>query len=72
MTKIRNYISPILLLLAAMIWGFAFSAQDAASNVPPFTLGAARSILASFFLIALIPVIDKTKKSERRLFSKKG
>ncbi|MBQ7333430.1 MAG: DMT family transporter [Clostridia bacterium] len=72
MAKIKNYISPLLLLLAAMIWGFAFSAQDAASNVPPFTLGASRSLLASVFLIALIPIIDKSKKSEHRLFSKKG
>lgn len=72
MARFKNYISPLFLLLAAMIWGFAFSAQDAASNVPPFTLGAVRSILASAFLIGLIPVIDKTKNSERRLFSKKG
>ena len=72
MAKLKNYISPLLLLLAAMIWGFAFSAQDAASNVPPFTLGAARSLLASVFLLVLIVIIDKARGSERRLFSKKG
>ncbi len=72
MAKFEKIISPALLFLAAIIWGFAFSAQDAASNVPPFTLGAVRSLLASLFLIALILIIDKTKKSERRLFSKRG
>ena len=72
MSKFRKIISPAILFVAAMIWGFAFSAQDAASSVPPFTLGASRSILASVFLIALIPIFDKVTKSERRLFSKRG
>lgn len=34
-------------LLAAMIWGFAFSAQSSGSaHVPPFTFNASRSIIA--------------------------
>ncbi len=72
MAKFKKIIPPAILFVAAMLWGFAFSAQDAASNVPPFTLGAARSLLASVFLLALIPIFDKAKNSERRLFSKKG
>lgn len=71
MTKIKTYLSPLLLLSAAVIWGFAFSAQDAASSVPPFTLGALRSLLASAFLLAVIPLFDKAKKTGRHLFSKK-
>ncbi len=72
MAKFKKFISPAILFVAAMIWGFAFSAQDAASNVPPFTLGASRSLLASVFILALIPILDKARNSERRLFSKKG
>lgn len=70
--KIKRYISPLILLLAAMIWGFAFAAQDAASEVPAFTLGFGRSLLACIFLAALIPVFDRVKHSERRLFSSHG
>ena len=29
----KKYISSALLLLAAVIWGFAFAAQDAASDL---------------------------------------
>ncbi len=72
MEKFKRFLSPAILFVAAMLWGFAFSAQDAASNVPPFTLGAARSLLASVFLLFLIPIFDKAKKSERRLFSRWG
>lgn len=66
----KKYISPILLLIAAIIWGFAFSAQKSAADVPPFTIGAIRSCFATIFLFILIPVLDKTKKSGIKLISK--
>lgn len=66
----KKYLSSLILLLAAAIWGFAFAAQKAASNVSPFTLGAARSIIATAFLIAIIPISDKISGSGRKLFSK--
>ena len=66
----KKYLSSLILLLAAAIWGFAFAAQKAASNVAPFTLGAARSIIATAFLIAIIPISDKISGSGRKLFSK--
>ena len=68
MNKVTKIISPVLLLLSAMIWGFAFSAQDKAGNVSPFTLGAVRSLFASVFLIFVITLYDKLSGSERRLF----
>ncbi|MBQ7363816.1 MAG: DMT family transporter [Clostridia bacterium] len=68
----KRLLSPALLLLASMLWGFAFVAQSGASAVPPFTLGAARSILAGIFLILLIPVLDVSMKTGRRLVSRKG
>lgn len=71
MEKIKKYISPILLTLAAMIWGFAFSSQKAAEAVPPLTLGAARSLFATVFLTLAVVAFDKIQKNGRRLFSKK-
>ena len=62
----------MILLLAAIIWGLAFVAQDEVGEVPPFTLGFGRSILATVFLSAVIPIFDRLKNSERRLFSLHG
>lgn len=63
----KKYISPILLLIAAIIWGFAFSAQKSAADVPPFTIGAVRSSFATVFLFIIIPMLDKAKKNGRKL-----
>jgi drug/metabolite transporter (DMT)-like permease len=68
----KKYISTALLFVAAIIWGFAFAAQDAASDMGAFTLGFARSIVAGIFLVGVVIVFDKISGSERRLFSKKG
>ncbi len=68
-TKIKKYISPLILLLAAMIWGFAFSAQDAAREVPPLTIGAVRSFFAAIFLFFTVMAADKIT-GKRRLFSR--
>lgn len=66
----KKYISTALLFIAAIIWGFAFAAQDAASDVGAFTLGYARSIVAGIFLIGVVIVFDKLFATGRRLFSK--
>ena len=71
MKNAKRIISPALLVIAAMIGGFAFSAQKDADSIPPLTLGAARSLCAAIFLIPVIIVFDKALKTERRLFSKK-
>lgn len=60
------------MLFAAAIWGFAFSAQKSASELPAFTIGALRSLFAGIFLIGVIIVLDKLLGSERRLFSRKN
>ena len=72
MEKFKKILPPAILFVAAMLWGLAFSAQDMASSVPPFTLGAARSILGSCFILILIPIFDSVKKSGRRLISRRG
>ena len=70
--KMKKYISSLLLLLAAMIWGFAFSAQKSAETVPPFTLGALRSVIAAFFMLPLTPLLDKIRHTGRTLIKKGG
>ena len=70
--NINKTTSPLLLWLAAMLWGFAFAAQDAASGVPAFALGMSRSILGCAFLIAVIAVFDKINGGKRKLVSKNG
>jgi drug/metabolite transporter (DMT)-like permease len=55
----KKFVAPILCLIAAMIWGFAFSAQKDAAILPAFTVGAARNIFATVFLLILIPILDK-------------
>ena len=68
----KKYTSTAVLLAAAIIWGFAFAAQDAASEMGAFALGFWRSIIAGIFLAAVVCVFDKITGSERRLFSKRG
>ena len=60
-----------MFLLAAMLWGFAFTAQKAAEELPAFTVGASRNIVATVFLLLVIPFLDKFAGNGRRLISKK-
>ena len=61
----------LLFLIATVIWGLAFIAQKAATVIPPFTVGMIRSLLATLFLLAVIPLTDKLTKNQRRLINKK-
>lgn len=65
--KKRQLLSSSLLLLAAMIWGFAFAAQNAMSDtVEPFTVNTVRSVIA---FLALIPVAFVTRRRQgKKLF----
>jgi len=58
--KQKPLLSSVLLLAAAVIWGFAFVAQEKlADSVPPFTVNALRSLIAA---VALIPVAAVTRR----------
>ena len=57
--KLKRYIPHLLLLLCAMIWGFGFVAQDAIEGLGALTIGAARSFVASIFLIFTVMLFDK-------------
>ena len=68
----KKVLSPLYLLIAALIWGLSFSAQKSAGALPVFVLNAARGLTASVFLFLMIPVFDLLTKSGRRLFGKHG
>ena len=68
----KRIFSILILTVAAVIWGLAFVAQDMVGAVPPFALGFGRSVLATVFLAAAIPIFDRVKKSDRRLISSHG
>lgn len=70
MKRLQKYISPALLVMAAMIWGFAFVAQSASNEIPPFTIGAVRSLFAAVFLIFIIMLFDGISGNGRKLFSR--
>ena len=60
--------SNLLLLLTAVIWGFAFVAQRAGMEfIGPFTFNAARFTLGSLSLIPLL-LINRNKKFEKEEF----
>ena len=71
--NVKNFkkaLPPLLLTLAAIIWGFAFVAQKASENVPVFTMVATRSLFATVFLVFAVILFDAKNKNGRRLFSK--
>ncbi len=60
--RVKNLKGNALLVLAALIWGVAFVAQDkAAEVVPTFTMNTLRSFIASIVLVPLIAFMQKRK-----------
>ena len=70
--KQNKYISMLLLFIAALIWGFAFVAQDLVADIPPITVGMVRWFVGAVFLIPIIVIFDKVTNNGRKLISKKG
>ena len=69
--KFKRILAPALLVIAAMIWGFAFTAQKAAESVPAFTTGVTRSLFATVFLFFTVMAFDKINNTGRTFISKK-
>ena len=66
-SKSKQLFSVIILLIASVIWGLAFSAQKDAGGLGGFTVGASRNLFAVLFLIPIIPLMDRITKSGRSL-----
>ncbi len=67
----KKLFSVIILLVASMIWGLAFSAQKDAGELGGFTVGASRNLFAVLFLIPVMPLMDKLTKNGRSLIKNK-
>ncbi|MBP5638531.1 MAG: DMT family transporter, partial [Victivallales bacterium] len=62
--KLKN---TFFLLLTAIIWGFAFTAQKSGmAHVGPYTFNCIRSLLGALFLIPCIFLLDKFKLSKEK------
>ena len=59
-----NLRNPLLLTIAAAIWGFAFAAQSEAMDyIGPFTLNCIRNVIGALVLVPVIFVTDRYEKS---------
>ncbi len=59
----KKHFGSLALLLAAVIWGFAFAAQTSgAKSIPAFSLNSLRSFVGSAFLALLVALISTKKK----------
>ena len=62
--KLKKALGSVSLLLAAVIWGFAFVAQTAgAETIPTFTFNFLRSYIAFIFLAVLIALFSIKNKN---------
>jgi len=58
----KNLKGNLILLIAAIIWGLAFVAQDkAADTMPPFAINAVRSYIGFLFLIPVCAIISRNR-----------
>ena len=67
----KKLFSVLILLIASIIWGLAFSAQKGAGNLGGFTVGAARNLFAVLFLIPVLPLMDRISKNGRSMIKNK-
>lgn len=71
--KKKNWLGVGLLLLTALIWGFAFSAQAMADDaIGTFTIGCLRYLIAGIVLIPCILLFDRLRGDGRKLFYRKN
>ncbi len=67
--KLQKIISPLLIVLAAIIWGISFVAQSEGGDVGSFTFQSIRCTLAFLSILVVVLITDNTKKA--RLKKKK-
>jgi drug/metabolite transporter (DMT)-like permease len=71
--KNKRVISSILLLIAAIIWGFAFVAQRIGmDHLGPFLFNGIRFLMGSLILFPLLFVIKPSESDQKDIFSKAG
>ena len=61
----KNFKGNVILLIAAIIWGLAFVAQDkAAATVPPFAVNAIRSYIGFLALLPVCAILSRKNKEK--------
>lgn len=69
----KKTLGNLLLLMTAVIWGLAFTAQKIAGDrIPPFALNGIRFLLGALFLVPVLFLLDKTRKNGRVFLSPKN
>ena len=69
----KSFVSSMLLLLAALIWGFAFTAQSLCTDyIGPFTYGTVRFFIGGTVLLPMIPIYAKIEKKTGRCLGQKS
>lgn len=59
----KKNLNPLLLLLAAFVWGVAFVAQkEGMEYIGPFTYSGLRFSIASLVLAAVLPLLDRARR----------
>ncbi len=70
MTKKSTVIGNSFLLVAATVWGLAFTTQKiAAAHLPPFTINGVRFLIAGLILIPVILITDAASGHKRCLLA---
>lgn len=60
----KKILSPLLLALAALIWGISFVAQSEGDDIGSFTFQGIRNMLAFFSILAVVLIKDNTGKAK--------
>ena len=68
----KKIFAPLLLLLASIIWGFAFPIQKIIEEIPPMLVIAVRSGIAAVFLFPMVFLFDRARKNGRQFVSRRG
>ena len=69
----KKTLGNLLLLMTAVIWGLAFTAQKIAGDrIPPFALNGIRFLLGALVLIPALFVLDRTRGNGRVFLSPKN
>lgn len=69
----KKALGNLLLLMTAVIWGLAFTAQKIAGDrIPPFALNGIRFLLGALVLIPALFVLDRTRGNGRVFLSPKN
>ena len=69
----KKTLGNLLLLMTAVIWGLAFTAQKiAGDHIPPFALNGIRFLLGALVLVPALFLLDRTRKNGRVFLSPKN